>query len=690
MQTETFTSGESDHLTVAVLTSVVSLVLALMYFIARTGFSNPPVPIIVTLSIAWFLLCSPTALRWVLFRYFQDKVSDIPLLSIGILILFSLGVLTLLGLLSALIPSLNLSYSFLILGPVCLLITVFRWLLHPDHISIKILLIVGSGLFAIWVGSTIWGSNYHSNLYLEKLVSGSPIIDTLFHASISSTIKTYGIPSTGLHGTPYLPYHAGSHWIFAQISRLLHLNSLTFYMLGYPIIFIPFFFYAVLFSSAAIRNSSSGLEPDHLPKLQALFSFLAFVTMQIWNEISDYQLISESYMMSLSVLLLTLGLVVSFLKQQPFQSGRLRTYQSIFIALLGLPLLIGLQGVLKISVMAVFLGVVFYFFARWGLYRRPVAWLLVTIILVIAGAVYRIGAPAEAANANGDFIPFSLYRVRRALEEAATHSTLTWIFVITKIGLYQALNRGTLWTNFKRNRFTDVEAVVVFTIVGAMPFAIVKLGVYYFTNIHHWIASLFLLANIPLFFKLIERLREKYDLYRNSKIVPVVVTGLLVSWSALLILAAQRSVQRYIADNSTVRQAFYADSTYELLQTLAEIGDKPETEKRDSLLYIPSRSSIYWDSFDIDCIGVPFIAPSLSGIAMLNGLPDPSRCHNDTFRFGYISYQGLVQPTISGQHDRLSENVLCEDAISMGYSNVIILENKEDHLTIEEIICLGQ
>src|SRR6476661_5495807 len=49
-----------DHATAAVFGSSLSIALAFIYWLGRTGFSNPIRPIAVTVGLALFVICVPT------------------------------------------------------------------------------------------------------------------------------------------------------------------------------------------------------------------------------------------------------------------------------------------------------------------------------------------------------------------------------------------------------------------------------------------------------------------------------------------------------------------------------------------------------------------------------------------------------------------------------------------------------
>ena len=94
--------------------------------------------------------------------------------------------------------------------------------------------------FALYAIGASWGIGYQNPLLVEGICFGHAQIDTLYHATIANMIRTYGVPSTGLDGLPYILYHVGSHWLFARLSNLINIPVIDFYNRAYAVIFVPF------------------------------------------------------------------------------------------------------------------------------------------------------------------------------------------------------------------------------------------------------------------------------------------------------------------------------------------------------------------------------------------------------------------------------------------------------------------
>ena len=73
----------------------------------------------------------------------------------------------------------------------------------------------------------------------QMLLNKQIYIDTLYHVSISSLWKNSHVISHGIHGLNNLEYHAGSHIIYAGMSKLANISSMDAYGLLTSLFFIP-------------------------------------------------------------------------------------------------------------------------------------------------------------------------------------------------------------------------------------------------------------------------------------------------------------------------------------------------------------------------------------------------------------------------------------------------------------------
>lgn len=67
--------------------------------------------------------------------------------------------------------------------------------------------------------------------------------DPNFQSAIAACIQTYNIPSVGLHGVEYIPYHHATNFVIAGLARGLGVNCLVATHVVFPIVFLPVFFW---------------------------------------------------------------------------------------------------------------------------------------------------------------------------------------------------------------------------------------------------------------------------------------------------------------------------------------------------------------------------------------------------------------------------------------------------------------
>lgn len=103
--------------------------------------------------------------------------------------------------------------------------------------------LLGSASFA-WIGAIhLFNLNYPyinlDNSIEYNWLQATSIPDDLFHISIINMIRDSGIPSTGLHSTPYLSYHYLAHSLVAGMVRVTGLPAIEIYHLTSSFIFFP-------------------------------------------------------------------------------------------------------------------------------------------------------------------------------------------------------------------------------------------------------------------------------------------------------------------------------------------------------------------------------------------------------------------------------------------------------------------
>jgi hypothetical protein len=109
--------------------------------------------------------------------------------------------------------------------------------------------------------------------------------------------------------------------------------------------------------------------------------------------------------------------------------------------------------------------------------------------------------------------------------------------------------------------------------------------------------------------------------------------------------------------------ALNRNASYQLLQELEALQQLPLDERRQTLLFIPQNCDAYW-KMSPDRYG-PFIAPALSGMAMIDGMPPAERG-----KMQFFGYEAYVQRQPNQMQDT-SEATLMQKARALGFERVM-------------------
>ncbi|MCI5114374.1 MAG: hypothetical protein D3921_07270 [Candidatus Electrothrix sp. AW1] len=178
-----------------------------------------------------------------------------------------------------------------------------RSLLTLHHIDFKT-----AFLMATVATVTILGVDAYTSFdMLPRLYAGNVHQDTLFHASIASMIKNYGVSSTGLHGLVETPYHTLSHVLMGAVSLLSHKGVVEVYGVANWVLFAPLLIFSITVFCAMLDRSSRLALPLLWGVTSVLLTVMPFLFRRwsVWNSF----FVSESYLVSLGLFLLGSGLL---------------------------------------------------------------------------------------------------------------------------------------------------------------------------------------------------------------------------------------------------------------------------------------------------------------------------------------------------------------------------------------------
>jgi hypothetical protein len=142
---------------------------------------------------------------------------------------------------------------------------------------------------------------------------------------------------------------------------------------------------------------------------------------------------------------------------------------------------------------------------------------------------------------------------------------------------------------------------------------------------------------------------------------------------------------------TNVQEGLERGKAYRMIALLEELGTLPVSEKKSLLLFIPQNNEAYWKLIEphlvmaLDypgCKAVPFIAPALTGIASLDGMPALG-CDTTVYGFDCYARRTLAQ-TLSADNDI----AICARARSKGFFKVLVVaSDRAGSITVRRLNC---
>jgi hypothetical protein len=678
---------------VAVASSVVSIGLGVIYWAVRIGFPTPLAPIFASVGVALILINAPVLGNlgnrsgtgsWARSYAFTWLLTLVAMATAGRLSVDS-GVVPLIAVMG--------------LGGLAFLIVFIKWF-RETSLRFKLLLIGASVYFATWTAGVVWGRIYKSPLFFEALI-GTGIVhhDGVTLAALGNMLRTYHVATMGLDGIPYMAYHWGTPWLFAQLSNLTGQSVLEFYQLGYAVIFIPLFFGSVL--AFAIQMSRRDITRDGITWILfiaatiGIFPITGMDALGVWT---SNLTISESYAVAIPVALMLLASVMLFWRHRESSviTGNASAGDLAFLAIILGGGLVAL-GYLKISFMVLGFGAVGYAALRIGAWKR---WSLIVIGLWIIGLVAVTYQRASLVAHREGVVPLDFLKsfVPRPWWAFFVLAQLFWtlLYIVLRLRQEKAQTVGDVMRLARERRILDVEVLAVVAIAGILPGFILHIdggSAFYFSDIQRWIALGFLLTGAAT-------LIPKFEWNRYSGLaklaiafvaMPFVVSTLRnsVFWTTRMlksdvqlryslyppferasIVPGLRSLPR-LMDPVKLRSGLETSYNYHPIQGLLALNRIPLSEKRRSVVFVPQKEKPYWNILKRPnaCAFSGFVVPSLTGIAMIDGMPRPD-CKLSPY-YGLSLFEHRTHPQTEAEQ---SDPVVCERARKKGFDRVIRLD----------------
>jgi hypothetical protein len=531
-------------------------------------------------------------------------------------------------------------------------------------------------IFLVVLIGLVWGYGLQNPLYFERIVLGTAHADTIFHISIASMIKMHWVASTGLDGVAYIPYHWGSHFIFAQLSKLSQVDVLTFYNLGYPVIFVPLLFATILNFVLSLR-----VKLDKNPHFSGYFWLILLVAFtgvlplafaHSLNLQTNAIFASESYLVSVSMVFILFAIIVHYINFGNFQHQKNDIYFLWFV----LPFMLGIIGLTKVSLIFLLLVIYIFLFLRLKLFIKFEYWISMVLSAAVFFIIYKL---TDYSYGSG----YSLFNFVRTYVAPGWYFfflllmySWSWIYLILRLRALNIRNLQDLFTAINARQLLDLEIIFVMSLVGFIPgaiYAIVGGSAYYFMELPKWISLAMLLTvfvgppknltfltwrsvkvnsvllvifSIPFVLAIVANLKIivldgfiRDNINVRTKFISKYDIGFKGFYADILKIDNEKHniFQAVDASMSNTQLALSSDNSYTFFKQLRSLSNLPQSEKSRTLLFIPQGNYLYWDHMSYN--SVHSIGPALSELAMIEGIQPYAPRYISPARLDYITVQ---------------------------------------------------
>jgi hypothetical protein len=572
-----------------------------------------------------------------------------------------------------------------------------------------LLLVFAAMICGLYASGRTWGLGYNHPLAEERLLVNHGHIDALFHASISNMMRTYGQASTGLDGLPYIAYHYGSHWLVAALAPIIGQSVFEFYNSGTAILFIPLMYAALLLLAGVIRDAvRDPVSTDY--GFPAGFLFWVVIISGLLGpfpkkgdmmRVSLMEIyVSDSYALGLAVSFLVIALVILFYREWK-QSGFPSNAPSGFALFIVFPALYCVCAILKISLAYLLFCMALYASVRLGLWRHR----FIQLHLLVSTAALLLLSRFIATRADARLSFFTFDRIHPEWIPFFLIAYFLWVWGFLALRVYQ-LKLKTMEDvrkAFWRGDLFPVEMLGFCTLIGLFPYLVLRFETgswNYFTQYQTFLGLALTAGFLPSW-------PSSLELSFHKKLDQISVRGFFVGAFIFLFLlhlgiTTFASAYGLLRLNAEVRaeltghvaedwrgllKALYGtsrgsispslQSRRDMLACLHTLAEMPRAKKRATVLYIPKSNRAYWgdlrQAFPSEG-AVAFIAPALTGMAMIQGEPEfEDLSATRRLDYGFWSYP---MPTGNGPAATIDLAEVSTRARALGSRQLIVMEDR--------------
>ena len=579
-------------------------------------------------------------------------------------------------------------------------------------------------LLAGVVAGQLWGYGSHTPVFTTGIENGRTHIDPLFHTAIVAMIQTHGVSTVGIDGVVRLPYHVGSHWLLAHLTVTFGVTRVEAYSLVCPILVPALFVWSLgcLARAVAGAHSPAAAETDHRwgPAVVVL-AFSNILPQNVAREIGVWYSFwgAESCGVAATLWFLSMALWLTLWARHQ----RTGAAAPLWVMAASAPPLVAAVAACKVSVGFVCVGLLAAAVVRVPGLRRPATVLGAAAALAVAYAVYKWASPPYYATETSHVVWFAFVRsfVPAGWWPWIFWIHLAWFLALAAGRLYAlgAVTAGDAVRLARAGRVIDVELAAVAVGLSFAPGLLMDLAAgaaWFFWDCQRWLCLALLLGWLAARQAAAPAAppRRWADIRLRDIFVRAVVACLVfevalntlytvrqavaVAWSRLLdrqnpagdaAFDGWPGTQQALEDLVTFkppRRVLGVSGTLprvprpnaRIVALLRELDGLNAADKRRTALYIPKATRAYWDMFGhgYTMKGVPFVAPGLSGIAMIDGLPE----YNPDIPwigYGYDIHKPPTEKAAPAAWDADRKGVLAR-AAAAGFDRVLVVREMPD------------
>lgn len=566
-----------------------------------------------------------------------------------------------------------------------------------------ITIVAGVGLI-IWIAFTVW-SVARPTLY-ESLAVNRKVFqaqDLFFHSAIAQMIKNYGVPSTGLQGTPYIFYHSGSHWYFAQMSHLLNMPVVRVYTIFYPLVIIPLFFKTFLTFVLALQRELLG----RVEFSSMSFAFLSCIFLGIpphlysQGVVHTSVLILESQVLSMVFMFALLTMWLSFIsRSRVIYLSQNRAKISLLIIT---SLLLWWIGYMKISTLFVLLGLFFFLVLRLRLLKSVIALSFVVTslgsLVIYYFTVATLPFGLRSMGIEGDVSFGSFYKV---MSDAGLFNPfdwfilfLLWTYIVLGIYLFTKFYPNAAPPALRSHTFSIVgQSAVIIAFIGLLPsflFSFNNANAVFFVTIQMFVSGAILIAIGPELERYVRQRMALFPAYISCILIIAVMAYFRIRSNVKEILLENLNTRILISNNGEApRKRFslnadlpkllwgYPDVDRGILkqplyQTLKKLEILDTGRDHSNILVLISdysNGNILKGTESLNCLEKSFMVPAITGYALVNGAL--YNCSIESYGEHYYKYPG--------KETKVSPEIACR-SFGQRFDSIVVFNVERDSIS---------